>query len=137
VEALRAENDVTPIDYIRALTPLAGSLTAVGITALTTDYQKTAIKENSKVRIVEAEQDGRMWDVLSERVSDSDVSSGVDVADPAEPADPGVEPAEPAEPVEPAEPTEPTDPVDPVDPAEPVDDSDIDCSLPQFSPSPC
>lgn len=139
---LNPERDVTALDWAKAFAPaLVGGLTQVGIAALTTDYQKEAAKYRKEIAVVEAEVNGKVYDVL-EKAFDSAGNSNNDIviidADgySDEAADATVDDLFGADPD-----TSVTDPVedtseDLTDPSETTEPEVVDCSAVTFSPRP-
>jgi len=134
---LQKEREVLPIDYVQAVAPaLLGGLTQVGISAITNETTRASINANARVRVVESQIDGKIYDVLGAAVTngtyspDSSDSAADDVTDTTpDPTPFGVDPADPSDDV--VDPTD--DVVDPTD--DDVDDTPaIDCSTPAFSP---
>lgn len=136
---LQKEREVLPIDYVQVVAPaLLGGLTQVGISAITNETTRASINANARVRVVESQIDGKIYDVLGAAVTngtyspDSSGSAVEDVTDTTpDPTPFGIDPAAPGDDV-----VDPTDDV--VDPSEDVTETEsapqFDCSTPAFSP---
>ena len=121
--------DAQAIDYVKVLAPsLIGTLGNVGTAAILADQAKSSIRANRDIRIIEAQQDGRMWDVLTDAVNDGDVDTTdtadatdtTDTTDTTDSVDDGLDSTDDTD-VTPTPDTTPTPPA-------------VDCSGPQFSP---
>ena len=67
---IKTERDVTALDWAKVLVP--GSISAlsnVGIAAISNRTSRAAIRANAAVNLADIEQQGRVYDVLSEAVS--------------------------------------------------------------------
>ena len=155
----KERDDAQAIDYLKVLTPgLIGGVTQAGIAAIAAETTRESIKANRDVRIVEAEMDGKMWDVLSTGmieagdnnetlIIDADGYSGqaadstVDELFPVDEEEDGV-PGPDQDTVVVDDDTDTTDTTDDTDTTDTTDDTDdtddtvVDCTKPQFSPVP-
>ena len=119
--------DATALDYVKVLAPaLINTVGTVGTAAILADQTKESIRANRDVRIIEAQQDGRMYDVLGAAVDGS--SAADDTTDPADTTDP-------IDTIDPVDDVVDPDVVDPDDTTEPEEDV-VDCTPPLFSPTP-
>ena len=67
---IKTETDVTALDWAKVLVPASlNGLTNVGIAAISNRTSRAAIRANAAVNLAEIEQQGRVYDVLSDAVS--------------------------------------------------------------------
>ena len=77
VATIRAEREVTALDYVKVLAgPVLGTATQVGIAALNNDLQKEISRNNRDVQIQDEINEGRIYDVV-EAIAESDRAPSV------------------------------------------------------------